>query len=77
MVARSGTIVAARLEVIEKGQDQIGRKVFDPQRFDFYGKVAGSKWQKASKCVPVSFNGLLTAPLYVWKILIEELKDAA
>jgi hypothetical protein len=39
--------------------------------------MAGSKRQKAPKGVPVSFNGLLTAPLDVWKILIEELIDAA
>ena len=43
VVAGSDHITAMRFEVIEKSQDHIGGKMFDPERGNFYGKFLGRK----------------------------------
>ena len=65
VVAGCGIIVAIRLKVIEKGEDQIRAEVFDSKRVDFYAIIACRKGKKECKSIAIGYDGLFTAAFNV------------
>jgi hypothetical protein len=73
VVSRDGPVVAIGFKVIEKGQNQVSRKMLNLQRFDFDAKTIGSEGQKQAEGIPIGFDGLITTALDANKVLIKKL----
>ena len=65
VVAGFCIIVAIRLKVIEKGEDQIRGQMLDSKRVDFYVIIVCGEGKKERKGISIGFNGLYTAAFNV------------
>ena len=66
MVSGSDNIAAIRFKVIEKRKKHLRGKMFDSEGGDLYGKPVCCKGQKQGKDIPIRFDGLFTAALFMW-----------
>jgi hypothetical protein len=63
------------LEIIEEGEEELGGDLLQPERFDFDPVILCGKEEKELEGIAVSFEGMLTHPLDVREVAIEELVD--
>jgi hypothetical protein len=75
LIACSGQVVALRLEIIQKSQDELRCDLLQPQGSDFDAVIVCGKDQKELEGIPIGFEGTVTHPLDVRKVVIEELVD--
>jgi hypothetical protein len=75
MIAGPGEVFSLSLEIVEKGQDEPGGDVFQPEGSDLDPVVLCSEGQKELEGIPVGFDGMGADPFDVGKILAEELMD--
>jgi len=77
LVSGFGPVFSLSLEVLEKGEDQIYREVFDPEGVDFDGMILCGKGQKEAEGIPIGFDGIWAYPFDPGQILIEELMNTS
>jgi hypothetical protein len=75
VVACSGQVVALRLEIIQKGQDELRCDLLQPQGSDFDAVIVCGKDQKELEGISISFDGTVAYSLDVGKVVVEELVD--
>ncbi len=75
LIASSGQIAALGLEVIQEGEDELGGDLLQPEGFDFNPVIVCSKEEKKLEGISVGFEGMVTDPLDVREVVIEELVD--
>jgi hypothetical protein len=63
------------LEIIEESEEELGGDLLQPEGFDFDGVIVCGKDQKELEGIAVSFEGMLTHPLDMREVVIEELMD--
>jgi hypothetical protein len=76
VVSGSDSIAAIRFKVIKERKNHLWSKMLDPERSYLYGKLFCRKRQEQGKDIPIRFDGLITAALYAWQVLVEEPVDA-
>jgi len=75
LIAGSGQVMTMALEIIEEGEEELGGDLLQPERFDFDPVILCGKEEKELEGIAVSFEGMLTHPLDVREVAIEELVD--
>ena len=64
-----------RLEIIQKGEDELRCDLLQPKGFDFDPVIICGKDQKELEGIPIGFEGMLAYSFDVRKVVIEELVD--
>ena len=75
LIASSGQVVALRLEIIQKGEEELRCDLLQPKGFDFDTVIICGKDQKELEGIPIGFEGMVAHSLDVREVVIEELVD--
>jgi hypothetical protein len=75
LIASSGQIATLGLEIIEESEDEFGGDLLQPEGFDFDAVVICGKEEKELEGIPVGFEGMVTHPPDVRKVVVEKLVD--